>query len=155
MKGMKHGCPNEKIQRKVFFIFYFFQSNDTFFTIVPPVAQRIYYHVDFSLPSGNNIWENQMLQSFGCIKKSVKFMSGSTYRRLKVIDFHIYDLRYISCRRLHIPVCGSKFGTSAVGCVLKVSLKCSSRGGKSVEGVVIVTVGYKSIIAPTCSGLLN
>ncbi len=40
-------------------------------------------------------------------------------------------------------------------CVFKVALKCRSRGGESVEGVVIVTVGYKSFIAPACSGLLN
>lgn len=39
--------------------------------------------------------------------------------------------------------------------VLKVALKCSSRGGGSVEGIVIVTGGCKSFIAPTRSGLLS
>lgn len=46
------------------------------------------------------------------------------------LDFHIHDLQCVSCRRLHIPVVDSEDGTSAVGCVLKVVLKWSSRGGE-------------------------
>lgn len=34
-------------------------------------------------------------------------------------------------------MCDSKAGISAVGCVLKVALKCSSRGGESVEDVIL------------------
>lgn len=52
-------------------------------------------------------------------------------------------------------MCDSKVGARAVGYVLKVALKWSSRGGEGVEGVVIVTVGYKSFTAFTCLGLLK
>lgn len=39
-----------------------------------------------------------------------------------------------------IPVCDFKAGASVAGWALKVALKCSSRGGGCVEGVVMVTV---------------